>query len=374
MRRWIGRREIGFPLCQKLGPIGSGTISASHHSLNRHPLKRHPHWFATPMNYDWEINMEPRYRNTLGKQIMVWFKLLRIANLPSALANILVGFLLANQSWQPTTPLVLLLVASACLYCAGMVLNDLFDIETDREQRSSRPLVSGAISVRSASIAGYGLLIAGVIFAALAGLAAGQTALSNVSLGIAVLLALSVWSYDGPLKKTIVAPVVMGLCRTLNILLGASTAAAIPGIAVWYAVAIGVFVCGITLVARREADAEKVSLTLWPGTATMVVGLLLAMFVTSAPGSADKIDSKFGEYFSLLIAILALPILRRCVMALVEATPSAVQIAVITSLRSLIVLDAAICLLVENGRPVYSIALLGLLGASFLLGRLSKVT
>jgi hypothetical protein len=156
--------------------------------------------------------------------------------------------------------------------------------------------------------------------------------------------------------------------------LGASTAAAIPGIAVWYAVAIGVFVCGITLVARREADAEKVSLTLWPGTATMVVGLLLAMFVTSAPGSADKIDSKFGEYFSLLIAILALPILRRCVMALVEATPSAVQIAVITSLRSLIVLDAAICLLVENGRPVYSIALLGLLGASFLLGRLSKVT
>lgn len=302
---------------------------------------------------------------------MAWLKLMRVANLPSALANILVGYLLANQSWQPTLPLVLLLIASACLYCAGMILNDVFDLEVDRQQRSTRPIAAGIISLKSATRAGYGMLIAGVLVASFAGILAGV---------IASLLAVAVWSYDGPLKKTIIAPAVMGLCRSLNILLGASTAvaipdiSAIPAIAVWYAIAIGVFVCGITLLARREADAEKVSVTLWPGSLVLIAGLVCVAMIVKFPGSERTVDAKFAQVFPWLIAFIGLPMVRRCVIALAVATPATVQTAVITCLRSLILLDASVCLLIAAGRPFYSVVVVSLLAISFLLQRVSKVT
>lgn len=305
---------------------------------------------------------------------MAWLKLMRVANLPSALANIFVGYLLANQSWQPSLPLVLLLIASACLYCAGMILNDVFDVEVDRQQRSSRPVAAGAISLAAATRVGFGMLVAGVLLSGAAGFFAGQPPLGNVSAGIAALLAIAIWSYDGPLKQTFIAPAVMGICRTLNILLGASTAVAIPAVAIWYAVAVGVFVCGVTLLARREADAEKVSATLWPGTIVVVGGLIGVALIAKLPGSENSVDARFAKVFPFLIAFIGLPILRRCVLAVSVATPKTVQIAVVTCLRSLILLDASACLLISDGRPFHSIVVVSLLAISFLLQRLSKVT
>ena len=40
--------------------------------------------------------------------------------------------------------------AAVALYWAGMILNDVFDIEQDRMQRPSRPLPAGDISMQSA--------------------------------------------------------------------------------------------------------------------------------------------------------------------------------------------------------------------------------
>ena len=43
-------------------------------------------------------------------------------------------------------PFLLLLLASACLYCGGMVWNDYFDRAQDKLERPSRPIPSGRVS------------------------------------------------------------------------------------------------------------------------------------------------------------------------------------------------------------------------------------
>jgi 4-hydroxybenzoate polyprenyltransferase len=296
---------------------------------------------------------------------MAWLRLLRIAALPSALSNILIGYLLAHQSWQPSMPLVWLLVSSACLYLAGMVLNDVFDVEVDRKERPSRPIPSNAVSLSLARNVGYGLLAGGVLFAALASIS---------SLGIAVLIATLVFLYDGPLKRTVFAPMTMGSCRTLNILLGASTAAAIPSDVISYAVAIGVFVAGITWLAKREAAESQSNSNLIPGSVLMIGGMLTMCYVAWSSASREIANPKFARFFPLAFGFLCLPIVRRLALALSTRSGKAVQTTVITSLKSLIIFDACMALLIENGRPVYSIVLLALLGASWLLGRVTKLT
>jgi 4-hydroxybenzoate polyprenyltransferase len=296
---------------------------------------------------------------------MAWLKLFRIAALPSALSNVLIGFLLANETWQPAMSLTWLLLASACLYSAGMVLNDVFDIDVDQKDRSSRPLPSGKVGLKAATTVGFALLIAGPLFASL---------VSSSSLCVAVILAFAVYLYDGPLKRTAAAPAVMGSCRTLNILLGASIAASIPAVAIWYAIAIGIFVTGFTTLARNEAKENQTLSQLIPGSLVMIAGLGKIIFVAWRFGQVENTDPTYARLLPVGIGFICLPILRRLALALSTTTGAAVQTTVITSLRSLIVLDACMALLVTNGRPICSIVILSLLGLSTILGRLTKLT
>ena len=160
--------------------------------------------------------------------MMAWARLLRVANVPTAWTNVLVAFLFAHGSWSPTGELVLLLLATSCLFCGGMVLNDVFDAKVDAVERPSRPIPSGAISLAAARSVAIGLLVLGLAFAFAAGMLAMADSAAGVSTlvrsaccGIAVVL--SIWLYDGPLKRTWLAPLAMGSCRFFNILLGAST-------------------------------------------------------------------------------------------------------------------------------------------------------
>ena len=59
----------------------------------------------------------------------------------------------------------LLAAASALFYSAGMVLNDVFDIELDREEQPYRPLPSGRIPLSSARWLGWQLLTLGIMLA-----------------------------------------------------------------------------------------------------------------------------------------------------------------------------------------------------------------
>src|SRR6516165_8850631 len=90
-------------------------------------------------------------------------QLVRLPNLPTAVADIALAALAAGALPGRWPAFVLLVFASCCLYCAGMVWNDYFDLEQDRRERPERPLPSGRVSLRAAVQLGAGLLAAGVL-------------------------------------------------------------------------------------------------------------------------------------------------------------------------------------------------------------------
>ena len=106
-------------------------------------------------------------------QGMTWLRpyarLVRLPNLPTPLADIALAGLAVDALPRRWPAFVLLLLASACLYMAGMVWNDFFDVEQDARERPERPIPSRQISRRSAGVLGAALLSAGVLLALVAG-------------------------------------------------------------------------------------------------------------------------------------------------------------------------------------------------------------
>ena len=156
-------------------------------------------------------------------------RLSRLPNVFTAMADIAMGFLFVHPQLEPLSTFLFLLVASSCLYTAGMVLNDVYDVEQDRRERPERPLPSGQIDVRWARKLGYGLLAIGVIAACVAGVRDWRLNTPGAfdpwrAGAVGLLLATCVVLYDAGLKRTFVGPVVMGSCRFFNVLLGMSTA------------------------------------------------------------------------------------------------------------------------------------------------------
>ncbi|MFO0261289.1 MAG: UbiA family prenyltransferase, partial [Planctomycetota bacterium] len=132
---------------------------------------------------------------------MAWLELGRVANLPSALANVWMGMLIATGGWLPVWQWLLLSLASAALYTAGMVLNDWWDVEQDQRERPERPLPSGRIKTNTAGWAGFLLLGCGVGLAGCAGVLASS--MTWRPLAIAGLLAIAILLYDIVLKRTV---------------------------------------------------------------------------------------------------------------------------------------------------------------------------
>ena len=154
---------------------------------------------------------------------MAWLQLVRLPAVFTALSNILCGFLITHRTPQirvaeltSQKELWLLLLSTSGLYLGGMVLNDVFDAKLDAVERPERPIPSGRISLRAAAVFGSLLMLAGVLAAALAG---------TPSVVVAALIVPCVLVYNGFLKSTIVAPLGMGTCRFLNLMLGASAVA-----------------------------------------------------------------------------------------------------------------------------------------------------
>ena len=314
---------------------------------------------------------------------LAWARLARISNLPSAIANILVGFLLVNQGWQPWIALLMLVFASSFLYCAGMILNDYFDREIDSQLSPSRPLVSGQIQPGLALKVACILILLGIVVSSVAAVIYGNLV---TTFCIATLLAICIYLYDGWLKSTFIAPFIMGTCRTLNILLGASIAAnprlveptistfGIHHIAWWVAGAIGIYVAGITLFAR---DEHRVSLQakLLAGLALMVtgiIGLASLPFVFEYAKSLDRIQ--LNGFFTALVLLVSITIFRSGLVAIWSPKPAYVKSTIITSLRSLIIFDASVALLFCGGVLAYPITIICLIGVVLMLGARIKST
>jgi 4-hydroxybenzoate polyprenyltransferase len=194
-----------------------------------------------------------------------WLALLRAPNLLTVPGDPLAGALLAmaDRGWNEAIPWAAA-AASVFLYAAGLIDNDLADLDEDRRERPDRPLPSGAVGALAASFVRIILLAAGLGLAAFHG---------TNALFVAVTIGALMTAYNHGLKRVpVLGPLAMGACRGLSVLLGAAAVAPLAPEAsmTWSGVAaVAIYIAALTQMARGETGI--------PGRARLIgtlIGLL----------------------------------------------------------------------------------------------------
>ncbi len=286
-----------------------------------------------------------------------WAQLVRLPTAFTLISNSLTAAIIVGSGWLPVSALLPTLVASIFAYWAGMILNDVVDIEEDRIHRPSRPLVRGRISSVVAGHVATGMLLIGPIII----LAVCTTHPSNqLWLGAAFMASVSlsccVRLYNSPVKSTVLGPVVMGACRAANILMVGSVMLAVntveenvldlPGPLLMLATGIGIYIVGVTVYAFKEEQESSPALLLF-GLLLEIIGLVCLACLPRWAGEgnlpAGMLDSVRG--FPLLVGLIGVTVVRRGFGGVSHPVSRKVQLAVKHALLTLILLDAAIVLL-----------------------------
>lgn len=307
-----------------------------------------------------------------------YLQLVRFPAVFTAMADVVLGFLLNHRTLKPWDDFGLLLVVSSCLYLAGMAFNDIFDRERDGRHRPERPLPSGRVSLRGAVTLGGLLVLGGIAAAAVVG---------RQSLLVAGALTVAIFLYDGLLKTTPVAPLLMGACRFLNVMLGAT--AAETTLAIWtrqhgfVALGLATYIVGVTWFARGETGtSSKAQLAGAIGVINLGLLMILALPVWPLRPSLDPVMTRLAgtplavvhaETVLLALLVMALILNRRLVTTLLAPQPRTVQTTVKTLLLSLIVLDATLVYF-KTGQPGPAVATAALIVPAVVLGRWIFVT
>ncbi len=273
-----------------------------------------------------------------GSTLRAYLELLRIPNVFTAAADVMMGYLVVQGTFQPYGPLMILVVASCCLYLAGMVFNDIFDRHVDADERPGRPIPSGRVPLIAARLLGAGLLCIALALAFQLSWKADNFRPLGLALGIGLLAI----TYDGWLKGTPLGPIAMGGCRFLNVLLGMSLLVEpYSGMHWMIAGGVGVFIAGLTIFARGESGVSS------RGRLVIATGIMLAgvAMVAISPRFVGENQAwrlvgapPAWPYFWL---IFAAHLLWRNGRALLIPSSDHVQAAVKSGILSLIVIDAA---------------------------------
>ncbi len=328
-------------------------------------------------------------------KLRAWAQLVRVPNTLTSCADVLAGFVLAvGIGWQFESvgpPMLVISLASICLYWAGMVLNDVHDIEEDKAQRRNGPLVRGLIALSTARIAGWGLLFAGILLATVSAYLlpdSGETRPYWIVGVNAVLLAVLIVAYDSSLKATAVGPLLMGLCRGFNMLLGVSLGAClnvsgdslqmlpVTGSLDWPSICLAsighvCFVTGITLAARREGMLNQSSFRLGMSWGVSILGV--ASIAACSMWSTDRVlRLDPNVWFPMFVAMLAMPWLRRAIASIRSPGIGTLVPAIKQAILSIIFLDAAIAF--QFGGLLPGVLICGLAVPTFALSRLFRVT
>jgi 4-hydroxybenzoate polyprenyltransferase len=172
-----------------------------------------------------------------------WLRLARISNTPTVVSDTVAGAVLVSAA-AGAGPVAVVAVAMALFYTAGMVLNDVMDLELDRRHRPERPLPSGAVSVRAAVAAVVGLFVVGEVLLALEG---WEPALAGLGL-IALIVAYDAWH-----KGNALSPVLMGACRAMVYVVAGLAIEGALNAELWGAAALMLsYLVGLTQVAKAE--------------------------------------------------------------------------------------------------------------------------
>jgi 4-hydroxybenzoate polyprenyltransferase len=173
--------------------------------------------------------------------LLPYLRLLRVGTLFSPGADVVAGICVLALPWSWAAGRAVL--ASVCLYAAGMVWNDVADRRQDARLRPERPLPRGDVTLRAAVALGAALIVAGLT-------------LSPCRAHHAVIAAL-VLAYDFALKRAaVVGASTMGVLRALNLAVAWSLAApldpaAAPALAV-AALCYAVYIVAVTVLGIFE--------------------------------------------------------------------------------------------------------------------------
>ncbi|MCW5551458.1 MAG: UbiA family prenyltransferase [Verrucomicrobiae bacterium] len=204
---------------------------------------------------------------------MSWLRSLlilgRVSNLPTVWSNCLAGWWLGGGGNLEKFPF--LFIGTTLLYIGGMFLNDAFDATFDQQHRRERPIPSGAIERNTVWKLGFVWLGLGEL---------SLLWLGPVSAATGVALALCILVYNAVHKLFTLSPVLMGACRFLVYVLAASTGVfGITGRALWSGVALGVYVVGLSGLARKESSRGPTPR--WP-VVLLSAPILLALLMNPA--------------------------------------------------------------------------------------------
>ena len=187
-------------------------------------------------------------------KIVGYFRLMRPANIVTAIADILAGIAISGFFFLDNTdlsPVFFLIFCTIGLYGGGIVMNDVFDAELDATERPERPIPSGLIRRTEAATLGVSLLLFGVIMGFLV------TPLSG-SLALAIAIAAVV--YDKYAKHhPFFGPFTMGICRGLNLLLGISIVPMMTERLSFLAIVPLVYIAAITMISQGEVHGGRKS-------------------------------------------------------------------------------------------------------------------
>ena len=278
----------------------------------------------------------------------------------------------------PIAQFAVILLAGVALYWAGMILNDVFDLEKDKAERAARPIPAGDIALEQAKFAGWGLLLVGVVLAFAAGhLPIDGIVSSNLPGFVAIALAIMIVLYDGPLKKTPLAPAAMGSCRILSFLMGAAPVVAMksapyfPNHVLGIAIGFGIYIMGVTTMARREATGGS-SKQLTVGLIVAAVGVALIAVAPKFATTSSSWQFNSDLHYPILIGLVFLPVVRRGLAAIQDPVPKKIQNSIRTGILTLIPLCAVVALL--GAGTLWGIVILALMAPTVFLASRLRVT
>lgn len=291
-------------------------------------------------------------------KLIGYLRLMRPANVITAIADVLAGIAIAGYFIDQNTqllPVVLLCISTIGLYSGGIIMNDVFDAELDAKERPERPIPSGIVSKKAATIFGGIFFFIGIF-------AAGLYSKNAQYLAAAIMVSSLI--YNRFLKhNAIFGPINMGLCRGLNLLLGVSI---IPTeIQHWWFLAIVpvIYIGAITMISRGEVHGGSKK--------TLYFAALLYLLVISAILVISQINNNL--LFSLIFIIpFALMIFTPLLIAIQQPIGKYIGKAVKSGVLALILMNAAWA--AAFGVLNAAIFIVILLPISILLGKAFAVT
>jgi 4-hydroxybenzoate polyprenyltransferase len=292
------------------------------------------------------------------KKVIGFLRLMRPANIVTAVADVLAGVAIASATIPFREPdfnkLALICLATSFLYGGGVVMNDVFDADLDKIERPERPIPGGVIRKSSAALFGILLLVSGVVCALLINL---STAL------IATIIAIAALVYDKWAKHhSFLGPLTMGFCRGCNLLLGMIVIGWFNEF-LFFAIVPTIYIFAITMISRGEVHGGR-------KTTLYIAAFLYIIVLAAITFTAVNSDTIFQTApFLILFAIMIFPPLAKAIKNPIGPN---IGKAVKSGVISLIIMNASWAAAVDN--LMLALIIIVLLPISLLLARLFAVT